>query len=228
MVKIMKNFLFIIIVCIHTISYSQNTHEIIFRITDSVIILKEYPKATKFNAEIIVQNLQDNLYLYYFNKYVSPSHSISDLRRDFYKETTCRLSYVIEDKNNWIISPILTHAQLRKHKEIFKNIISRTFVSSKQIFVKKQLNKIELFDYDLAKYKISSETQKLELFPLLNGDYYILHLSKGEYYLYFVYSYQETSENNIYPSSFLDNNRPNEDKIFRGYFVSNKVKLIVE
>ncbi|MDR0206750.1 MAG: hypothetical protein LBI45_05795 [Bacteroidales bacterium] len=222
----MKIYIFIIIFCIHATIYCQNTHEIIFIITDSVVVKKEYPKATIFNAEIIVQNLQDSLYLYYFNKYASPSHMISDLRRDFYKETTSRLSCVIEDKNNHIIFPTLTYPQFRKPKDEFKNAMSRTFVSSKQIFVRKQLDKNDVLDYDLAKYEISIKNQNLVLFPLLYEYNYIF--SKGEYYLYFVYSFQETSENNIYPSSFSDNNRPDENKIFRGYFVSNKVKLIVE
>ena len=219
---------FLFVFFIYSAIYCQNTHEINFRITDSEVVLKQYPNATKINAEIIVQDLPDTLFLYYFNKCVSPSYFISDWRSDFYKEKTIGLSCVIVDNNNHIISQTLTHAQLKKRKDVQTMIMSRIFVSSKLIFVSKRLNMKEKFVYDLAKYKINSERQSLELFPLLIGNHYVLNLLKGEYYLYFIYSFHETRDSNSYPSYFLDNNKPDESKIYRGYFMSNKVKLIVE
>ena len=211
---------------IFTTSYCQNTHEIIFTITNPLVIKKQYPNATKVNVEIFVQDLQDSLFLYYFNQYVNPSYSISDWKREFYKEATIGLNCVIENKNNRIILPILTGTSFKNPKDEIKNAMSRTFASYEQKFYRKQLDEKEVFDYDLAKYEIKNEIQKLELFPLLNE--YHQNFPKGKYYLYFVYSFYETIESKFYPSIFLDNNKPNDDKIFRGYFVSNKVKLIVE
>jgi hypothetical protein len=227
----MKKIILLIIMFIPAIFYCQNTHEIIFRITDPVVIKKEYPNATKVNAEIIVQDFQGSLYLYYFSKYVSLSYLVLRERRDFdcYKEKTIGLNCVIENRNNRIILPVLTCDSYRNPEDAFRNAMSRTFVSSEQKYFRKQLDEKEALDYDLAKYEISKQTQSLELFPLLNGDYYSLHLPKGKYFLYFVYSFHETSNNiKFYPSYSRDNNRPDESKIFRGYFVSNKVKLIVE
>lgn len=210
-------------------TYCQNTHEIIFRITDPVVIKKEYPNATKVHAEITVQDLQDTLFFYYFSKYVSPPYLIMDGLSDLYREKTMGLNYVIEKRNKRIISTKLTGSSFRNHEDEFNDAISRTFVSAEQRYIRKQLNEKEMLDYDLAKYEISNESQELELFLILNGYGYCLPLTKGKYYLYFVYSYYETSDNiTFYPSSFRNTSRPDESKIFRGYFISNKVRFIVE
>jgi hypothetical protein len=146
----MKNFIFTLFIFIHATVYSQNTHEIVFNISDSVIILKEYPNVTKVNAEISVQDLQDKCYLYYFNKYVSPSSNIN-----FYKEATNRLTCIIEDNNNNIISPVLTGYQLFKRKDVIHDFFSRTFVSSKQKFISKQLDKKQMLDTGCKKNNLT-------------------------------------------------------------------------
>ena len=60
----MKKTTILLFLFIPVIIYCQNTHEINFRITDTVIIKKNYPYATKVNVEINVRNFQDTFFLY--------------------------------------------------------------------------------------------------------------------------------------------------------------------
>jgi len=202
--------------------YCQTLFEVNLLITDTIIVIKkskkEHKYAIKVNAEINIPNLQDTLFFYNFNRYVPSSFFLSDR----YKETSVGLIFIIEDKNHQIISPRFTHNSYANEKDETRINNSRIFVSSKQKIKYKQLNKEEQHSYDKAKYVISSEKQSLGLYPIFyyrSGTFNIYHnLPKGEYYLYFAYS-------NYYipPSNICDG-----DKLFKGYFVSNKVKLIVE
>jgi hypothetical protein len=100
-----------------------------------------------------------------------------------------------------------------KNSEVeIKNLNSRDFVTSKSRIKKKLLTFQEQRDYDLAKYAIYDEKQKFVLYPLIGKGHF--YLPKGEYYLYFVYSYHNEMQFN--------------SKVFNGSFVSNKVKLIVK
>ena len=53
----MKKFILLISFFTPIILYCQNTHDISFRITDSVVIKKNYPYATKINLKISVPEL---------------------------------------------------------------------------------------------------------------------------------------------------------------------------
>jgi len=224
--KTTQNLFFIFLLFFTANIAAQNAHEINLYITDTVIVKKKTKNssqyAVKVNTEIDVRNLQDTLFLYSFNKYVFPSIFHSDLSPDGYK-TSMGLIFIIEDKNNQIISPRSTHNSYAKEKDETRINNSRIFVSSKQKIKYKKLNDEERRNYDRAKHVISSEKQNLELYLIFyytSGSFNTYHnLPKGEYYLYFAYSSYY-----VPPSS----DKIDVNKIFRGNFVSNKVKLIVE
>ena len=208
---------------------AQNTCEVNLSITDTVIIVKKIKKwhqyAIKVNTEITVQNLQDTLFLYNFNKYVSPSIFLNNLNSDRYKKKSMGLTFVIEDKNNRIMGTEHDLVSYEKDKDITRILNSRVFVTSKQKIKYRQLDAEEQRNYDLAKYEINSEKQNLELFLLFNhsfGTSNTYHnLPKGEYYLYLVYSFNPKPQ-------FTSKEITDDPKIFKGSIVSNKVKLIVE
>jgi hypothetical protein len=203
--------------CINVIS--QNTHEIKLLITDSVVIRKKvkksYKHAIKVNAEISVNGLQDSVVLYFFNKYDSSDFfGPSDFKR-----FTTGLLYIIENINGNIMSANFQFISYKNSKIEEKILNSRILVSSKLRIKGKLLDEKEQLDYDMAKNVIYNKKQRLELFPVL-GKYHSYNLPKGEYYIYFVYS--------CYPDRLQSYGLPNDESTFIGYFVSNKVKLIIE
>jgi len=224
----MKKLVIVIFLLLPMFIYCQNPYEMNLSITDTVIIAKKlikkkvkksYIYAIKVNAEINAPNMQDSLFLYSFNKYVSSFSFFNNyIKSNLYKEISVGLMYVIEDKNNQIIIPAFELVSYKKEKDLIRNSNSRIFVSPKLRIIRRLLTEQEQRDYDLAKHVIDSKKQSLELFPLL-GEYHN-NLPKGEYYLYFVYSYHS----NALPIG----NIADDSRTFRGYFVSNKVKLIVE
>lgn len=218
----------LIVFWLPAIIFSQNSCEVSFIITDTVLVQKKVKNrdeyAIKVNVELYAPHLQDPLFLYCFNKYV-PAHLFTVNMNSFEmpKEKSIGLIYVIEDTNHRIISPM--NSILGGNRIILDK---RPFVSSKQKIFYKRLDEKEEWEYDLAKYRISNVKQRLELFPLL-GKYHPYKLPKGEYYLFLVYSYYGAT---VYfrqlSSGALNNDKLDASKIFRGCFISNKVKLVVE
>jgi len=216
-----KQILIIFMLLVSVKIVAQNTFDINLSISDTVIIIKKakmnYKYAIKVNSEIHVNNLQDSLFLYSINKNVPSYFFINDFSIDIFFKYSTGLIYIIEDSKGHIIIPFFEFVSYKKEKDEIKNSNSRLFVSPRLKIERRLLTAQEQREYDLAKYIIHREKQRLELFPLL-GEYHS-DLPKGEYYLYFVYSYHSR----ILPVNIADDSR-----LFRGYFVSNKVKLIVE
>ena len=225
MTQNLKRILFFIFLFFFSINIiAQEVFEINLSITDTVIIRKKvkknYKYAIKVAVEINVQNVQDSLFLYSFRKYVTSLYFINDFSPDTYKNYSTGLLYVIEDENNHIIPPPFpSHSSGITLKHLKKRMNERRFVTSKLKIKHKLLNEQEKQDYDFPKYVITNENQSLELFPLF-GEYHY-DLPKGDYFFYFVYSW-------LPPTNAWDNTLPIDDRAFRGYFVSNRVKLIVE
>ena len=207
-----------------TFSFEKNTYEINLTITDTVIIVKKNTNknryAAKVNVEVNIPDLQDTLLLYLFNQYVPTKWFESDtdpLNTYLY---SIGLNFIVENTSNNIIQAqvqIIHGSYVRKNAET-RIDNSRHFVTSKQIIKFKRLNKEEQRNYDLAKYEITNETQSLVLHPLIGSFHY---LPEGEYYLYFVYSFT-WNDRNMTQDEYADS------RTFKGNFVSNKVKLIVE
>ena len=226
--KTIRNLLLIILFLFSTNVLAQEVFNINLSITDTLIIRKKvkksYKYAIKINAELNIPKLQDSVVLYSFNKYVSSNFfDVNNFRPDKYKYFSTRLSYVIEDTNNQIIDAPHYFVSYVKSKVETRIRNERMFVSPKLKIERKLLTIQEQRDYDLAKYVIYSEKHSLVLYPLL-GEYHS-SLPKGEYYLYFVYSYYNLR---VPPPEMIVEGKLDEGNVFRGYFVSNKVKLIVE
>ena len=222
---IMKKTTILLCLFLPAIIYCQNTHEINFRITDTVIIKKNYPYATKVNLEVSVPDFQEPFSLYYFYKCVrsnalSKQTILSNPLELFYESEM--LQYVIEDKNQEIIEQQSGIPSRNLYSHTFGGYIRiriGTFVNSKNIIIKKKLKPKQQLEYGLAKYEIKKTIQNVALYLLLSE--YHSDLPKGEYYLYL--TYYLTPYSAYIPKEIATNN-----KIFKGYIVSNKVKLIVE
>jgi len=212
---------------------AQDVFEVNLLITDTVIVAKKlikkrgitkcYLYAKKMNAVINAPMLQDSVIFYSFNKYVHSNFFLfNDFQPNIYKELSIGLMYVIEDKEGKIAPAYFVFVSYKKEKDEIRNSNSRLFVTPKLRIERRLLTAQEQREYDLTKYIIHSEKESLELYPLL-GEYHY-NLPKGEYYLYFVYSNYNVRvpPQDMRVQGSLDNN------VFRGYFVSNKVKLIVK
>jgi len=219
----MKKTTLLLFLLVPIIIYCQNTHEINFKITDSVVIKKDYPYATKINLEINIPDFQEAFFLYYFDKCVR-SYALSEqyilsnpLVVLFDPEM---LQYVITDKNHEIIEQQSGSRNFSSYSSVNRkrNRIG-TFVNSKQKVIIKELNYKQRLKYNLAKYKINKPKQNVALYLLLSE--YHPDLPKGEYYLYLTYFL------NPY-SVYISKEVATDNRIFKGYIVSNKVKLIVE
>ncbi|MDD3861258.1 MAG: hypothetical protein PHW83_13780, partial [Bacteroidales bacterium] len=71
----------------------------------------------------------------------------------------------------------------------------------------------------------TKNNQSLELYPLIDHYY---NLPAGEYYLYFVYSFRRDENNKHLLHNINSIENPDENNIFDGSFVSEKVKLIIK
>ena len=215
-----KAWIILLFLFIPVIIFGQNTHEINLTITDTIIFVKKSTKrnryAAKVNVEINVPNLHDTLFLDNFKKYVSAGF-YSDIEPfnsvDYSVEG---LNYIVENKYHSIIPvPFTLGGDITKIRGREKRI----FVTSSLKIKFRPLNKEEPRNYDRAKYEITEEKQCLILYPLLSIHTYS-RLSKGEYYLYFVYVFV--------PNPVFLGRVANDSSVFKGSFVSNKIKLIVE
>ena len=201
------------------ILYCQNAYDLNLIITDSVIVKKNYPYATKVNVEINTPNFQEPFCLYYFNKLVGSFAYYND----YLKENVIPpmiLQYIIENENHEIIKYQGTLYLTYKNLEIFyryKRVV--IIVNSKQKIVSKKISYKKKEIANLAKYEVHSSKQKTILNLLLSV--YHQDLPKGEYYLYLTYAFNPVLQNEIKDIS-------NYSSTFRGSIVSNKVKLIVE
>ena len=207
------------------ISPKYNTEEINLFITDTVVIVKNSRNrnsyAAKVNVEINVPVLTDTIFLYSFNQYVITNEFFCDMSPfDAHEKSSIGLQYIVEDKNNHIMEDnLIRFVSYTYRRGAIKSMNSRWFVTSKQKIKHRLLNDIERTDYDRAKYKICNEKQNLTLYPLLGSFHF--NLPNGEYYLYFVYSFNP-SLRSVKSDIIYDS------RTFKGSFVSNKVKLIVK
>jgi len=230
-----KNMIRIIILLflfLPSITLGQNTVSVNMSITDTVVVVKKSKNrsryAAKVNVEISVPDFAESMFLFSFNKYVASNEFICDMNPfDNYRESSIGLQYIVEDKNNHIMKiDAITFVSYKHPVDELEIMNTRRFVSSKQKIEYRLLNDIEQSDYDRAKYKIDNGKQSLMLYPLLGSFHY--YLPKGEYYLYFVYSFNNNLVHFPPATIVLDSNKPVDYKIFNGSFVSNKVKLIVK
>ena len=116
----------------------------------------------------------------------------------------------------------MIHVSFVRRKDEIRSLNSRDFVTTKMQIEKRLLNNFEQRVYDLAKYEIVNEIQDLILYPLIGRHQ---SLRKGEYYIYIVYVFKPEFP---YVGLFEAESVAKNSRIFKGSFVSNKVKLIVE
>jgi len=213
---IMRKTILLIFLLHFTILYCQNTQDIFFKITDSVIKKRDYPYATKINLEISVPDFQYSFFLYNFPKSVaSYEWSVQRKKNLVYQgvaSNESRMQYIIEDENHEIIEYTSDYFTLLcKYLPIDARFERMgTFVSSKHKIIRKKLKLKERLEYKFAKFEINSSKQNVPLFLLLS--IYHHDLPKGEYWIYLSYSPTQ---------SFYSTSNPER-------IISNKVKLIVE
>ena len=208
----MKKATILLFLLIPVIIFCQNTHNINFKIIDSVVVKKRYPYATKVNLEVSVSDFQNVVFLYHFYNPVNSFRS---------KTAQLSLEYIIEDKNHEIIKPKSdTFSILYPYSvEDKRNALIGIFVNSKQKILSKKLNPQQKDEYNLAKQEINNPQQEVALYLLLSV--YHSDLSKGEYYLYLTYSFNPGWQ-------YVLKDITNDPRTFKGSVISNKVKLIVE
>jgi len=236
----MKKIVLLVLLATPAIMYCQNTHEISFRITDSVIVKKDYPYATKINLEISVPDFQNTFYLYSFPNYIDAtdrlgydnlSEDIKELYAPMLEKGMISLNffesmgsnYVLEGENGKIIKIYfdffnLLCREMPKGRRIPCDGIG-TFINSKQKIIRKKINPKERLEYNFAKYEVNNSRQNISIYLLLS--IYHKDLPKGVYWLYLTYSYNPAP--NCYYQDIV-----NDSRTFKGKIVSNKVKLIVE
>ena len=221
----MKQIIILLILFLPFNILGQNVVSVNMSITDPVIVVKKSKNrnqyAAKVNVQINVTDLTDTIFLYSFNKYVTTNEFFCDMSFfDAHRGSSIGLQYIVEDKNDHIMeSKFIRFVSYKYLEDEIRSLNTRMFVSSKLKIENRLLNGIEQKDYDRAKYEINNEKQRLMLYPLLGKFHY--YLPKGEYYLYFVYSFNPNLR-------YVQKDITNDRRIFNGSFVSNKVILIVK
>jgi len=223
----MKKQILLIFFCVPFVIFCQSPFEIDFKITDTLLIKKNYPYATKINVEIIFPGFQDTVFFYLFNNCVSTTPWWNDSIVNYYSSRDenfinlndyVGLAYLLMDENNEIISGDFPYPSMRN---IAKQNSTFTFVNSRLKFVRKRIKEEDIHEHFLAKYEINSSCQKIALYPLFDEHY--KKLSKGVYYLHFVYSFNPKAQKGAWFDEISKDSRT-----FKGRIFSNKVKLIVE
>ncbi|MCL2291135.1 MAG: hypothetical protein FWC34_10640 [Bacteroidetes bacterium] len=138
-----------------------------------------------------------------------------------YMHSGLGLFYVLEDENHQIVVwyPDWYSLLYKDPKNEPKCMSTGFFVNSKQKIIRRRVPDRKSNDYDLAKYEISKQIQKDAVYLMLG--IYHKDLPKGEYYLYLYYSFEPSKR-------YALKDIVNDSRTFKGYFVSNKVKLIIE
>ena len=238
-----KTLLLIIALFFSIYGFAQNSllffvkdkpHEIKLTIIDTVIVKRDYPFATKINAQINVPDLHDTMFMYNFYRCVGSSDFFY-YNKDYYEKLyldeessgmsispghSVGLKYVLEDENHEIMNTYSDYFSLlyKYPDDDARNDITGIFVNSRQKIIRKKLNWKKEDDYVLAKYEINCQSQIVTLNLLLSV--YHNNLPQGEYYLYLFYSFNPGPK---YYRKDLEN-----DRTFNGTIVSNKIKLIVK
>ena len=181
----------------------------------------------KLNIKLtVLNNSVDTLVLYLFHKLIPSDEFVCDnsLVKD-HGDLSHGLEYFIEDAHGNIIPA--KHQLPPSYKfakdEIRAASINILTIDTNKLKIKgKQIE--DSHEYELGKLQINSNKGSFIVYPLISEFHY---LPQGEYILYLVYSFHEHIMKNP-PSRYWDTNQISEKKIFRGKFVSNKIRLIIE
>ncbi|MDL2227351.1 hypothetical protein LJC25_00510 [Bacteroidales bacterium OttesenSCG-928-K03] len=237
-----KNILIIVILFFTNFAYAQSDFGLKLTINDSILKFNsKKQEAIVVNMSLEFANDVDSIVLYNFGQYVIPmDFGFDDPSYDYILENN-RLSFIIEDEKGNFIKPssvLDIFISYVSPKGVFVSLNSRYIVKEGNLEVVRKFfdpniteEYCELFRYDHSKHLITKHKQNIILYPMLYGlrPSFQGKLSKGEYYLYFVYNVTG------YPANSLHEREKEcgidvweNEKQFVGTIRSNKVKLIVE
>ena len=209
--------------------FSQDDCKIKIEILDSLLVKNKRQQALKVNVSMELCQCDDTLFIYRFNKVVHTSNFvIAYLDFNLFKNSSVGLNFIIEDvEDNKIQANNIDHISFKKHEDEIRSSYQRLFINKSNLKIKYKLLKDEKKrnKHDEGKYTVSENNRNFILYPLINHYY---NLPKGEYYLYFVYSFNRDLVNKPPPSSIWDSEKPDKNRVFNGSFISNKVKLIIK
>jgi hypothetical protein len=205
----MRNILVILLVFIYLPTLGQGINYSNFQmklkiVEEEVTYNSKKQDAIELNLVLEKQNeLFTPVYLYHFYKYV-PGLNFFHISQelDFICESPIGLAFVIEDSigkrtSNKSSYDLVSYATI---EGAVYHSNCRFFVDSKKLKIKeKNLNYQKLHNYDL---------------------------SKGEYTLYFIYSFDNVIINEPF-SGIRNIEKPDSKYIFRGCLLSDSIKLIV-
>lgn len=209
--------------------FAQGDYKIEIEILDSLLVKNKRQQAVKVN--VIIKNTQydDTLYLYKFNKVVHTSDFVmAYLDLNLFNNSSVGLNFIITDLEGIKIQAnSINHISYKKSETEIESTYKRIFINRSNLKIRYKLlkDKKQRDEYDIGKYIVTQNSQKLELYPLIDHYY---NLTAGEYYLYFVYSYSKDKTNKHLFNNICSSENSDDNKVFNGSFVSNKVKLIIK
>lgn len=222
--------LVILLFCVNLYVSGQNKPKVYLEIKDTLIVLKPKQESVKINVKLIVlDNENDTLTFYGFKKFVPSNMFIFDSNSlNRYNTSSTGLIYLIEDENRNIIEARENlHSSYRYVEDELRASNWVSFVDTKSLKISQKVisDYNELHNYELAKIQVSGESQTFELYPLLKKYH---TLSKGKYFLYLYYSFNSSVSLKAPTSEEWDSYKPDDGKIFKGTFSSNKLQLIIK
>lgn len=198
-------------------------------ILDSVVIKKRCKDAVELNIQIDIP-AEKNLTLYQFNEFVNDEMIIvQHPNKDYgvYDAVTelnwspgnLGLFYVIEDNDGKQIkagfSDMLVSYVDENNKGYYHNVVDKKRMKVRSEWIE---DSYRMQEYEMAKIIVPADGISMKVYPMI-----VKRLKRGHYKLYLCYSEREDT---IYKR--LDANRDENDTVYHGVLLSNKIDLIVK
>lgn len=198
------------------------------RITDSIVVKKRCKDAVELNIHISFPTEKATT-LYQFNENVNDQSIIvrdSDKNYGVYEAVTelnlplgnKGLFYIIEDEDGNQIKAGFSEMFV-SYLDDNPKASSLAFVDKKKLKVhlEKTENADRILEYDMAKIIVPAGGLEMKVYPMI-----VRELKRGRYKLFLCYSQYEDT---VYEQ--FDANRNENESVFYGVMVSNKIDLIV-
>ncbi len=225
----MKHFLILVFVITTFLCNGQSYNMGKLEIIHTNIIKKKKQEAVMLQVRLSdFNNMLDTVFIYKFHKNIpSLPFVIDSISLNNYNKSSVGLTYLIEDEFGDIIEAkeVMQGSFVNIRDEI-NNTLRKEQVNKKTLKIKKnRLNYEQYHGHELSKFILLSNDTVVNLYPLLNSYHY---LTKGRYKLFLFYSFNKNVQREPLTSDLWNEEKPKEDRIYKGVIISNKIDLIVK
>ena len=220
--------LFVLFLCI--LSVNAQEHKSLYgniTILDSIVVKKRCKDAIELNIQIDIPT-EKNTTLYQFNEFVNDkviivrqpnkNYGVYDAVTELnWSAGNYGLFYVIEDEEGKQIKAGFSDMFVSYVNDNHKTSLVSVDKKKLKVYYERTKDANRIQEYEIAKIIVPVGGLSMKVYPMI-----VKRLKRGHYKLYLCYSQREKT---IYEQ--LDANRDENETVFHGVLLSNKIDLIV-